>query len=418
MSGQSSFVRTAESDPLMKTAEEAPQAVGTPPTGDTALPTDAERFERLMHETQSDGTAQSDPGTTRALDGQARPKQSAEVQQQRAAGESLSDRKRRPLPSSVAETSQSESHANQSPLLLADSAVGPGNSHEGPSPSQSPPPTVHRESSPKVPLLARSELPAEVDVTEGAPAYGVVNPSALGNVVTNSPQSELPLHPHVETALLQPASVPENVASTFNSEAAVQGNPAALQTDPLEHKESTPNSDTATGDRLRVITDSQQKGPGAEGGSSNQEGNHSSHPGQSLGDNILQSLEQQAVSAETGTENSANTRLLQYADQVARQILVTEASSPANQEVRIIVKESILPDTEVLLSHDGPILVVRFITGSDEASRLLTAHQHDLQNQLTETLDRAVSVDVSSDQQDGRSRGQRDPYSELDEEEN
>lgn len=137
----------------------------------------------------------------------------------------------------------------------------------------------------------------------------------------------------------------------------------------------------------------------------------------SLGDEILKVMNQKQLPAQPGNKTVDNTQLSRYIDQVAKQILVTEPSSSTNQQVRVLINDSILPQTEVLVSRDGAALFIQFVTKSEEASLLLTTNQQLIRDQLIENLSRPVSVDVSTDQQDGRSRGQRDIYSEQAEEE-
>lgn len=136
-----------------------------------------------------------------------------------------------------------------------------------------------------------------------------------------------------------------------------------------------------------------------------------------LGDEILQGVTPKGLSQQAVVEGPASNRLQQYVDQVAEQILVKTSSSSTDQQVRLVIKQSLLPQTEVLLSRDGAALVVQFVTRSEESSSLLVAHQRFIQEQLSENLSRPVSVDVSTDQQEGRSRGQRDLFAELAEEE-
>lgn len=134
------------------------------------------------------------------------------------------------------------------------------------------------------------------------------------------------------------------------------------------------------------------------------------------GEIILNGLHHQAMTR-ARFETPTAAQLQYYVDQVAQQILVMDPSASADSEIHIVLKDSILPNTEVVVSREEGVLLVRFVARSEDVTQLLTAHQQSMQDQLSHVLDRPVSIEVSAEQQDGRSRGQRDVFAELEEEE-
>jgi type III secretion system needle length determinant len=106
-------------------------------------------------------------------------------------------------------------------------------------------------------------------------------------------------------------------------------------------------------------------------------------------------------------------------EEIADRILVA-APQPGQdrQEVRIMLKDSVLPETEIRIVRDGDSMTVNLTTRNADANLFLNTHQADLQTRLTERLgvDIAVSVEYHQpDQQDGHSRGRRNLYDEMEE---
>ena len=107
--------------------------------------------------------------------------------------------------------------------------------------------------------------------------------------------------------------------------------------------------------------------------------------------------------------------------QVADQVQVADVNG--SREVRITLKESILPDTEIRLVQESGRLQVRFVSNTPESLDRIASHQRVLQAALNQKLpgrDVVVSVqtnvDSSSDNPDGRSRGQYEPLPDEDDE--
>ena len=136
-----------------------------------------------------------------------------------------------------------------------------------------------------------------------------------------------------------------------------------------------------------------------------------------LGDEVLQGLQQARGDTVSDAQASVNEKLLSYIEQVVDRIAILETGQAGESEVRIALNDSLLPDTEIVVSRQHSHIIVNFLTRSGESFQLLDTHQRLLETQLSDALNKpvTVSVDVSTDQQDGRSRGQRDVYAELQE---
>jgi type III secretion system needle length determinant len=143
-----------------------------------------------------------------------------------------------------------------------------------------------------------------------------------------------------------------------------------------------------------------------------------------LGDLILQGMTQKSdVSGVAPTAETAATfgpvQLDHIVQQVADRILVTPPGAGGQQEVRIMIKDSILPGTEVRITQHAGQMQISLVTDSARSHDLLTQHQAALQERLTEKLGKdTVVVNVKMDSQgqpdrDGRSRNQRDIEAEL-----
>ena len=145
----------------------------------------------------------------------------------------------------------------------------------------------------------------------------------------------------------------------------------------------------------------------------------------SMGDAILQSL--QKGEAPVKTEGPAQAQMPDsnnlegIVQEVADRILVSDPST-GNREVRITLKDSILPGTEVRMSQVNGKLQVQFVTDSSRSMETLAQNQAALQERLNDKLgkqDVVVNVAMESanqgDAQDGRSRQQRDVAEEAEE---
>lgn len=116
-----------------------------------------------------------------------------------------------------------------------------------------------------------------------------------------------------------------------------------------------------------------------------------------------------ATSATPATTIDAAQAVDALATQIADRILVSEPGMSGADEVRILLKDSVLPQTEVRFSRDGGTLQVEFVTQSDASFDLLQGHQNALQDRLARKTDQSIKVAVTQSGQqdasgDGRSR--------------
>ncbi|MFH0787910.1 MAG: type III secretion HpaP family protein [Pseudomonadota bacterium] len=102
---------------------------------------------------------------------------------------------------------------------------------------------------------------------------------------------------------------------------------------------------------------------------------------------------------------------------VAERILVAEPSLVGKQEVRITLKDSVLPQTEIRISKEGDKLTIDIVTTSDHSYRIISQEKNGLQQVLAERLDPRITVEVAvsdtgREQNQGRSRQQRNVFEE------
>jgi type III secretion system needle length determinant len=154
---------------------------------------------------------------------------------------------------------------------------------------------------------------------------------------------------------------------------------------------------------------------GGSGGSGDEQGTGDEH-GQgmagAMGDAILQALSGGKTEEPARTE--APPALNQMIDEIADRVLVSEPGTTDHAEVRIQIKDSILPGTEVRIAEVNGELQISLHTESQQSFDLLNRHVEVLQSRLEQRLDgRHVAVQLSQGAQSGsdhqgRSRQQRD----------
>jgi hypothetical protein len=119
-------------------------------------------------------------------------------------------------------------------------------------------------------------------------------------------------------------------------------------------------------------------------------------------------LETQAAAPSSAPGASSDAPAL--AADLAERILVNTDNRAAGGEVRITLKDSVLPDTEILLRQEGERLVVQLVSGNPASLDALRLAQEDLRSKLL-ALDRDASVDVldsrNPEQGDGGHSGRR-----------
>lgn len=109
--------------------------------------------------------------------------------------------------------------------------------------------------------------------------------------------------------------------------------------------------------------------------------------------------------------------------QLAERILSAASTANGPAEVRISLKDTVLPDTEIRIQRTGDQLAVLFVTGSDASEQSLAPHLRDLQTTLSQRFAGDVRVGLErpdmggnaqgNAQGDGRSRQQRNLFEEL-----
>jgi type III secretion system needle length determinant len=115
-----------------------------------------------------------------------------------------------------------------------------------------------------------------------------------------------------------------------------------------------------------------------------------------------------AAGAETVADGAPQPQVL--AKELAERILVSAAPSDGRSEVRISLKDSVLPDTEITIRWEGDSLIVRLSSGDPSSLRALRATQDDLLERLA-VLGRDARVELldsgasGGDDSDRRSRG-------------
>lgn len=107
-------------------------------------------------------------------------------------------------------------------------------------------------------------------------------------------------------------------------------------------------------------------------------------------------------------------KLAALASEVAERVLVSDPASGESSEVRIILKDSVLPQTEIRISRNAGEMLVQFVTQSAESAEWLAAQQIAVQELLQERLRREkVRVEIQRDARDSdendASRGTRNP---------
>ncbi|MDR0466700.1 MAG: hypothetical protein LBH94_05025 [Deltaproteobacteria bacterium] len=166
---------------------------------------------------------------------------------------------------------------------------------------------------------------------------------------------------------------------------------------------STPSRAEAEGkrDEFReaVRQDAGKDKPGSEGEKddlkmvSRDEQSEVAMPPPFSGDALLRGLGASFAPLETLTATPVLTRdAAALATELAERILVN-ANNRAGVEVRISLKDSVLPDVEIILRQDGERLVVRLVGGNPASLDVLRLSQNELRDKLL-ALGRDISVEV------------------------
>ena len=173
------------------------------------------------------------------------------------------------------------------------------------------------------------------------------------------------------------------------------------------------------------VTRREKRGDADDESSGQDEESPETPPLPTFGDAILEGLSKAAgtvaVEAAPAADGGGFENVVQ---QICDKILVSDPSA-GTREVRIFLKDSVFPGTEIRLIQDAGKLQVQFVTDNVDTQTKLAQHQATLQTLLNEKLDgRDVVVEVVMESQsgqdmgDGRSRQQRDAKEEYERQEN
>ncbi len=87
--------------------------------------------------------------------------------------------------------------------------------------------------------------------------------------------------------------------------------------------------------------------------------------------------------------------MIEIASQVAERILVSDPSSSQPVEVRIQLKQEVLPDTEIRITHNDGNVDVEFVTMSPRSADIIGQGKPLLENMMQERLNTPVSVHIT-----------------------
>ena len=145
-----------------------------------------------------------------------------------------------------------------------------------------------------------------------------------------------------------------------------------------------------------------------------------------IGDAILAALNT-PVAQELTAENAARTastqaRVVQIGELVAERIFVTNPELSQKQEVLIVLKQEVLPGTQIKLSREGDVLNIAFQARGQETANFINQNVGQLRELLQGRLGEPVNIAVKSEQEqreenEGRSRNRRSVMDEMQDDE-
>jgi len=125
------------------------------------------------------------------------------------------------------------------------------------------------------------------------------------------------------------------------------------------------------------------------------------------GDALLRNLGDAYAPLDTQDTASRPVRdALTPATELAERILVNADNRAVDGEVRITLKEVVLPDTEIILRKEGDLLLVQLASGNPASLDALRQAREDLREKLL-ALNRKITVEVldSRTREDGGDSG-------------
>lgn len=139
-----------------------------------------------------------------------------------------------------------------------------------------------------------------------------------------------------------------------------------------------------------------------------------------VGDAILRGMGADQVSrTEAPTQATRpNPDIPSLTREIVDRVLVSKNQLDGQGEVRIQVKENVLPDTEVRVTRQGDHVEIKLVTSTYDSQQNLLHHADSLEQHLKSKLGEGVRVNVAltdsqQEQGDGRSRQQRNLMDEL-----
>jgi type III secretion system needle length determinant len=122
------------------------------------------------------------------------------------------------------------------------------------------------------------------------------------------------------------------------------------------------------------------------------------------GDALLQGLGGNYAPLTGAAEISADKPAL--ASELLERILVAKTEQAGDTaEVRLTLKESVLPDTEIILRREGEKLIVSLVTDNVASYRILQQTRQDLHEKLLALGDDGTSVEVNLQDRSGQEEG-------------
>lgn len=127
---------------------------------------------------------------------------------------------------------------------------------------------------------------------------------------------------------------------------------------------------------------------------------------------------------QAAADNAAASRLESAATAIAQRILVSDRTVDQGMEVRIQLKEDVLPGTEIRIARDAHGLSISLVTANEQSHAFLRANQDGLLQHLQDRIKEPVQVqarleaqpagqDHNQGRDQGRSRQQRSVYEEY-----
>lgn len=146
------------------------------------------------------------------------------------------------------------------------------------------------------------------------------------------------------------------------------------------------------------------------------------------GDAILKGMQPQPSQPEADAgkaeqQSAAASSIADRVDQVCQRMLVSKGDTSGGREVRLQLKNDVLPDTEVRISMHNGALQVSLVSDNPASQAVLSQYSSELADKLQQRQPEGTRVEVhvrdqkeqdqSESQDQGRSRQQRDMYKEM-----